>query len=139
MFVAVLAIGRMRATIATRLRLRSPTAPRPSRDQLDAGFDLRPDVRISALISFAASAERWASARTSCATTAKPRPASPARAASTPAFRARRLVWKAISSITLMISPISREICSIRPIAATASRTIAANSVALAVVSACPG
>jgi hypothetical protein len=37
-----------------------------------------------------------ASRRTSSATTAKPRPASPARAASTEALRARRLVWKAI-------------------------------------------
>ena len=32
--------------------------------------------------------------RTSLATTAKPRPESPARAASTPALRARRFVWK---------------------------------------------
>ena len=38
---------------------------------------------ISALISLAASAERCASVRTSEATTAKPLPASPARAAST--------------------------------------------------------
>ena len=48
---------------------------------------------ISALISLAASAERPASARTSEATTAKPRPCSPARAASTAAFSARMLVW----------------------------------------------
>ena len=41
--------------------------------------------------------------RTSDATTAKPLPASPARAASTPAFSANRLVWNAISSMTLMI------------------------------------
>jgi hypothetical protein len=61
------------------------------------------DAEIRVLISLAASAERWASARTSEAKTAKPLPASTARAASTPAFRARRLVWKAISSITPMI------------------------------------
>ncbi len=78
---------------------------------------------MSALISLAASAERWARARTSEATTAKPRPASPARAASTPAFSARRLVWKAISSITLMIWLISLADCSMRPMAPTASRT----------------
>jgi hypothetical protein len=42
---------------------------------------------IRALISLAASALRWASLRTSPATTAKPRPCSPARAASTAAFR----------------------------------------------------
>ena len=47
---------------------------------------------INSLISRAESAERWARARTSAATTAKPRPASPARAASTPALRASRLV-----------------------------------------------
>ncbi len=53
-----------------------------------------PEVVISALISLAALAERWASSRTSWATTAKPLPASPARAASTPAFRASRFVWQ---------------------------------------------
>ena len=76
------------------------------------------DAEISALISLAASAERWASARTSEATTAKPRPASPARAASTPAFSASRLVWKAISSITPMIWLICFEDFSIPAIAA---------------------
>ena len=44
-----------------------------------------------------------ASDRTSSATTAKPAPASPARAASTAALRARMFVWKAISSIFLTI------------------------------------
>jgi hypothetical protein len=47
---------------------------------------------MSSLISFAAVAERSASMRTSAATTAKPRPSSPARAASTAAFNASRLV-----------------------------------------------
>src|SRR5690606_41931729 len=47
-------------------------------------------------MSLAAAAERWARVRTSAATTAKPRPCSPARAASTAAFRARMLVWKAM-------------------------------------------
>ena len=46
---------------------------------------------------------------TASATTAKPRPCSPARAASTAAFNANRFVWKAISSMTLMISSILRE------------------------------
>ena len=41
-------------------------------------------VPIRLLISLAASAERWASERTSEATTAKPRPCSPARAACRP-------------------------------------------------------
>ena len=61
---------------------------------------------IRPLISLAASALRWASARTSPATTAKPRPCSPARAASTAAFSARMLVWKAMESITPMMSAI---------------------------------
>jgi len=47
---------------------------------------------ISALISRAACALRWARLRTSLATTAKPRPCSPARAASTAALSARMLV-----------------------------------------------
>ena len=54
-------------------------------------------------VSLAAAALRWAKERTSSATTANPAPASPARAASTAAFRARILVWKAISSISLTI------------------------------------
>ena len=40
------------------------------------------------------------------ATTAKPFPASPARAASMEALRARRLVWDAISRMTLVSSAI---------------------------------
>ena len=63
---------------------------------------------IRSLMSFAACDERWASERTSVATTAKPRPASPARAASTAALSASRLVWRAISSITPMMSAILR-------------------------------
>ncbi len=61
---------------------------------------------IKCLISFAAPAERCANVRTSEATTAKPRPCSPARAASTAAFKAKILVWKAMPSMTEMISAI---------------------------------
>ena len=59
--------------------------------------------------SLAAAPVRWASARTSDATTAKPRPCSPARAASTAAFSARMLVWKATPSMTWMMSPMRRD------------------------------
>jgi hypothetical protein len=49
----------------------------------------------------------WSARRlTSLATTAKPRPASPARAASMVAFRASRWVWEAISVIMSITSPI---------------------------------
>ncbi len=75
------------------------------------------------LISLAALAERCASSRTSWATTAKPLPASPARAASTPAFSARRFVWNEISSMTEMIWVIFCDDSSMAPIAFTASVT----------------
>ena len=63
-------------------------------------------AEIRVLISLAASALRCARLRTSEATTANPRPWSPARAASTAAFKARILVWNAIPSMTLMMSEI---------------------------------
>ncbi len=74
-------------------------------------------------MSLAACDERCARLRTSEATTAKPRPASPARAASTAALSASRLVWRAISSITEMMSEILRDDSSIPAIAVTASAT----------------
>src|SRR5436190_2864860 len=78
---------------------------------------------INALISLAAAADRCARLRTSAATTANPRPCSPARAASTAAFRARRLVWNAISSMTEMISAIRSDDRVISSIEATAEPT----------------
>ncbi|CFD96891.1 Uncharacterised protein [Bordetella pertussis] len=68
------------------------------------------ELSIRALISLAACAARWARLRTSPATTAKPLPCSPARAASTAAFSARILVWKAMPSITVTMSAIWREL-----------------------------
>ena len=62
-----------------------------------------PLCSISPLISAEACAADCASRRTSTATTAKPLPASPARAASTEALSARRLVWNAMSSISPMM------------------------------------
>ena len=84
-------------------------------------------------MSLAACEERCARLRTSEATTAKPRPASPARAASTAALSASRLVCRAISSITPMMSEILREDSSIarhraRPPCATTSPPRSATS-----------
>ncbi len=80
---------------------------------------LATESSISCLISRAAVAERCARPRTSVATTAKPRPCSPARAASTAAFRARILVWKAMPSMTAMISTMRPELALIEPIVST--------------------
>jgi len=76
---------------------------------------------IRALTSDEASAALWARRRTSTATTAKPLPASPARAASTLAFKARRLVWKAMSSIMPMMLEIFELEFEIRSMARLAS------------------
>lgn len=65
------------------------------------------DSLIKPSISFAAWALRLASVRTSLATTANPRPCSPARAASTAAFSARIFVWKAILLMTAVIRKFS--------------------------------
>ena len=60
---------------------------------------------IIALISCVDCCVRLASVRTSSATTAKPLPCSPARAASMAAFKASRLVWSATPRITSRIPP----------------------------------
>ena len=69
---------------------------------LRASFWMLP---ISSEISLVDCADFSASLRTSSATTANPRPCSPARAASMAAFKASRLVCSARSSITSTILP----------------------------------
>ncbi len=76
---------------------------------LQPSLTLLTEVPMSCLISRAAVAERPAKLRTSLATTAKPRPCSPARAASTAALSAKMLVWNAMPSITPMMSAILRD------------------------------
>ena len=71
---------------------------------------------ISAAISFVADETRSASWRTSSATTANPRPCSPARAASMAALRARRFVCAAMSSMTATIFPISCDSLDVDPV-----------------------
>ena len=97
----------------------------PVRSTRAVPLSTRPtDSSISPLIWRAASALRCASVRTSLATTAKPRPCSPARAASTAALSARMFVWNAIPSITRMMSAILRELSLMPRIVSTTSRTI---------------
>ena len=79
------------------------------------------EASIRAAVLLEASADLLARLRTSSATTANPFPALPARAASTAAFRARIFVWNAISSIVLIIFPISLEELLISSIAAIIS------------------
>ncbi|KAF1036243.1 MAG: hypothetical protein GAK35_04117 [Herbaspirillum frisingense] len=100
-------------TMSVRRRTADTTSPMvsPARATWSEPLPTRcTESSISALISLAACALRWANERTSEATTAKPRPCSPARAASTAALSARMLVWKAMPSITPMMSEILREL-----------------------------
>ena len=91
------------------------------------------DPAIKVLISLAAVALRCARLRTSAATTAKPRPCSPARAASTAAFNARILVWNAMPSIRPMIAAIFCDDSLMSCIAATTCVTAAPVFSAMAV------
>ena len=75
------------------------------------------EFSISSVIFCAESELLFARLFTSSATTAKPLPVSPALAASTAAFSASRLVWKEISSIVLIMPPISWEALEISSIA----------------------
>ncbi len=76
-------------------RMRAPKPP-----IADTAWAVESWIRaICEEISSVALAVWLASSLTSAATTAKPRPASPARAASMVAFSASRLVWPAIEEI----------------------------------------
>ncbi len=97
--------------------------PRASPTSADPASTFATLSAISNLISRAACALRCARLRTSEATTAKPRPCSPARAASTAALSASRLVWKAMPSITPTMSAILRELALISSIVDTTRAT----------------
>ena len=91
----------------------------------------RGDLRADLLGRLAVCSARFF---TSEATTANPRPASPARAASIVAFSASRLVWLAISLISLTTSPIrvasadrSCTVAFVRSASATALRATLAD------------
>ena len=71
------------------------------------------EFSMRSLVALAASSDLLDRLRTSSATTAKPLPAVPARAASTAAFSARILVWKAMVSIVATILLISSEVLEI--------------------------
>ena len=88
---------------------------------------------ILRLMSSVALAVSLASSLTSLATTAKPLPASPARAASMVAFRASRLVCCAMEVMTLMTWPISvEESPSLDTVAVVVSATLTAPVATLA-------
>ena len=104
-------------------------APVCSRDSVTVCTDWLPSVTawmelsISSFVALAASSDLEARLRTSSATTAKPFPAVPARAASTAAFRARILVWNAMFSMVAMILEISSEDLEIFSMALLSSLT----------------
>ncbi len=79
------------------------------------------EFSINAVVCLAASADLPAKFPTSSATTANPFPAEPALAASTAAFNASMFVWNAISSMTLIILPISLDELLISSIAESIS------------------
>ncbi len=72
---------------------------------------------MSEEILFAALPDSSASFLTSSATTAKPLPCSPARAASIAAFKASKFVCAAMLVMTVIISPISCDLLSSNRIA----------------------
>jgi hypothetical protein len=71
--------------------------------QLDADFHLDRRLADQVLDLLGGTGRTLGKLKHFQATTAKFLPASPARAASTPAFKASRLVWMATSSITPMM------------------------------------
>ena len=94
------------APVSDRVLL-SSAMRRPSVEVETASRATSCSARMIAAISDVALAERSARLRISSATTAKPRPASPARAASIDALSDRRLVRSAIRLMVFTMPPIS--------------------------------
>src|SRR3954452_24389203 len=99
-------------SVASATRAMQPVTP---------SIDAARRVKASRFCSTVDAADS-ASFRTSSATTAKPRPCSPARAASISAFSARRLVWAESAAIVSTIDSISLERVARSWIAAPTSR-----------------
>ena len=110
-------------SIAENARQTAVTAEEAGHFVVQAGAQLGVSVNYVHELTLAASSDLEARLRTSSATTAKPFPALPARAASTAAFKARILVWNAIFSMVSMILLISVEEPEIFSIAAFNSWT----------------
>ena len=132
---AISAIDEVAFSISSMIRTSPSSAFRPSFSPCPASTDTasasstasetsRRTFSMRSRISSVERLVRSESSRISSATTAKPRPRSPACAAMIAAFRASRFVWSVIPSMTPTMLPISSERTPSRPIASRAFSTM---------------